>query len=85
LPCFQIEDLHPKSHCLSDSEFAILEGRDLENINFWNEIFGQELFACQKSVFLYYNSIKFLQENFIRSSRDLPKILIPEKKSIPFL
>lgn len=26
------------------SEFAILEGRDLESINFWNEIFGQELF-----------------------------------------
>ncbi|MDU6743486.1 hypothetical protein, partial [Peptoniphilus harei] len=27
------------------SEFAILEGRDLESINFWNEIFGQELFS----------------------------------------
>uniref|UniRef100_UPI0039845A5F hypothetical protein n=1 Tax=Peptoniphilus harei TaxID=54005 RepID=UPI0039845A5F len=60
LPCFLIEDLRPKSHCLSDSEFAILEGRDLENINFWNEIFGQELFACKQSVFLYSRWIRFL-------------------------
>ena len=30
------------------SEFAILEGRDLESINFWNEIFGQELFDFSK-------------------------------------
>ena len=42
---FQIEELRPKSHCLSESEFAILGVQDLEIFNFCNEIFDQEVFA----------------------------------------
>ena len=62
------------------SEFAILEGRDLENINFWNKIFGQELFVWlrldqisarnfDKSAFLYSHWIRFFISSCIAKAR----------------